>query len=135
MNAPKADPRSPEQKQVDELAAAGEWEGFETESLITEQAALQMLRRDHFRGQQNGGDAVVAIESVRSQPFRWRDRVFRILRCDYKDGHAQVEVAPPDPEFTQELKRRVETDRFHTLTYYQGFGFICFPEDYARFQE
>ena len=42
---------------------------------------------------------------------------------------------PLDAEFVAEVKKRVERDRFHTLTYYQGFGFICFPEDYAKYQD
>jgi hypothetical protein len=135
MTTPKTDSRSPEQRQVDELAAAGTWDGFDTESLLTDDAARQLLRRNDIHTQPNGTNAILAMESVRSQPFRWRDKEFRILRCNYKDGHAEVEVAPTDDEFVEELKKRVETDRFHTLTYYQGFGFICFPEDYARYQK
>ena len=135
MTTPKMDPRSPEQRQVDELAAAGTWERFDTESLIPEEAALELLRRNQIAALQNGAGAASACENIRLQPFRWRDKVFRILRCDYKDGHALVDVAPSDPEFVEELKRRVEEDRFHTLTYYQGFGFICFPEDHAKYHE
>ena len=72
---------------------------------------------------------------VRGQPFRWKDKVYRVIRCDYVGGEALVEATPPDPEFMAEVKRRVETDRFHTLNYYQGFGFISFPEDYAKYQD
>lgn len=75
-----------------------------------------------------------AMESLRNQPFRWKDKVFRIIQCDYIGNQAQVEVVPHDLDFVAEVKRRVEQDRFHTLTYYQGFGFICFPEDYSKYQ-
>jgi hypothetical protein len=135
MKTPKVDARSPEQKQADESAAAGKWEGFETETLISEEGALQLLRHNHLSAAQNGVDSPAALGSVRLQPFRWRDKVYRILRCDFRDGRAMVEVTPPDPEFTQEVTKRVEANRFHTLTYFQGFGFICFPEDYAQYQE
>src|SRR5260370_7462679 len=47
MKTPKVDARSPEQKQTDELAAAGKWEGFETETLISEEGALQLLPRNY----------------------------------------------------------------------------------------
>jgi hypothetical protein len=46
-----------------------------------------------------------------------------------------VEVTPHDDEFEAEVKRRVETDRFHHLAYCQGFGFVCFPEDYQQYKD
>ena len=80
-------------------------------------------------------DQTTAPAGVRGQPFRWKEKVFRILRCDFVGGQALVEVSPSDPEFEAEVKKRLEKDRFHTLTYYQGFGFICFPEDYPKYQD
>lgn len=123
------DPRTAAQRLADEAAAAGEWEGFETEELLTEQGASEILT--HARAA--GRDGLMA--RVCEQPFRWKDKVYRITRCGYVGGEAVVEVAPADAEFTAEVKRRVEADRFHTLNYYQGFGFISFPEDYAKYQD
>ena len=123
------DPRSPAQKLADEAAAAGTWDGFETEELLTEQGALDLLSQPRTLARES------AMGSVRAQPFRWNDKVFRIIRCDYVGGHAVVEATPPDTSFIAEVKRRVEEDRFHTLNYYQGFGFICFPEDYVKFKD
>ena len=80
-------------------------------------------------------DQSIAMSSLRGQPFRWKNKVFRIVRCEYVGGQALVEVIPHDPDFLAEVKRRIEQDRFHTLTYYQGFGFICFPEDYQKYQD
>ncbi len=34
-----------------------------------------------------------------------------------------------------ELKQRIEQDRFHNLNVYLGYGFICFPEDYHKYQD
>ena len=129
------DPRSPEQRLADEAAAAGTWEGFETEELLADQGALEILLHCRALAKETPMDQYTAMASVRGQPFRWKDKVYRIIRCDYVGGEAVVEATPPDPDFTAEVKRRVEADRFHTLNYYQGFGFICFPEDYAKYQD
>jgi hypothetical protein len=50
------------------------------------------------------------------------------------NGEAVVEIAPHDDELAGELKRRVEQDRFHNPGFYLGFGFVCFPEDYQKYQ-
>jgi hypothetical protein len=121
---PRPDTRTPAQIAADEAAATGNWEGFETEILQTEDEARRLIAQRRS----------LPAEALRNQPFRWKDKVFRILRWDYAGGQAQVEVTPPDPEFVAELKRRIEQDRFHVLTYYQGFGFAAFPEDFAKFQ-
>src|SRR5260370_10023441 len=86
MKTPKVDARSPEQKQADESAAAGKWEGFETETLISEEGALQLLRHNHLSAAQNGVDSPAALGSVRLQPFRCRDKVYRLLLCYFRDG-------------------------------------------------
>lgn len=78
-------------------------------------------------------DQTVALATIQGQPFRWKDKVFRIMHCDYVGGQAIVEVVPHDEEFVAAVKKRVEQDRFHTLSHYQGFGFICFPEDYQKY--
>ncbi len=110
-------------------AAAGTWEGFDTEELLTEEGAVEILSHSRALAKED------AMGSARAQPFRWKNKVYRIVRCDYVGSEAVVEATPPDPDFTAEIKRRVEADRFHTLTYYQGFGFIAFPEDYAKYQD
>jgi hypothetical protein len=129
------DPRTQSQKTVDEAIAVGDWSGFETESLLTEEGAYQILQHCHNLAKEMEMDQAVALGGVRGQPFRWKDRVYRIMRSDYVGGEALVEVVPHDPEFVAVLKKRIEDDRFHTLTYYQGFGFVCFPEDYQKYQD
>src|SRR5438067_183556 len=108
-----ADARTPEQIQADLAAGAEDWKGFETETLLSEEGARQIL--EHRRKQSS-----TATESVRHQPFRWKDKVFRIIKCEYGGGQSQVEVVPHDEEFVAEIRRRIENDRFHTLGYYQG---------------
>jgi hypothetical protein len=120
------DPRAEAQKKQDEALASGDWSGFETEELLTEEGALAILAHARKLGPRS---------AVLDQPFRWRNKVFRILRCDFLQGEAVVELAPPDAEFAAEIKRRVEADRFHYLAYCQGFGFACFPEDYTKYQD
>jgi hypothetical protein len=129
-----ADARSPSQRQADAVAAAEDWQDFGTEVLLDEDGAHQILEHCHNLAKESAMDQTIALGGVKTQPFRWKDKVFRILRCDYVGSEALVEVVPHDPDFIAEVKRRVETDRFHTLTYYQGFGFICFPEDYSKYQ-
>ena len=129
------DPRTSERRRADEAAAAGAWEGFETEDLLTDQGAAEILAHCRTLAKENAMESYSALGHARGQPFRWKDRVYRIIRCDYVGGEAVVEATPADAEFMAEVKRRVEADRFHTLNYYQGFGFICFPEDYAKYQD
>ncbi len=130
---PRPDTRTVDQIKVDEAVAAGNWEGFEITQLMSEEEArARILQRRKVATP--AAIAPFAGDHPRLQPFRWKDRIFRILRCDYVGDHAEVEVVPSDPELVAEVKRRIERDRFHTLTYYQGFGFISFPEDYTKYE-
>jgi hypothetical protein len=129
-----ADVRSPSQLQADAAAAAEDWQGFTTEVVLDEDGAHQILEHCRNLAKESEMDQTIALGGVKNQPFRWKDKVFRILRCEYVNGEALVEVVPHDAAFIAEVKRRVQADRFHTLTYYQGFGFICFPEDYQQYQ-
>jgi hypothetical protein len=136
-NVPSStDPRVTSQIEADEAAAYSNWEGFETENLLDEEGALQILNRCRILTMQEGEmNQLMALGSVREQPFRWKDKVYRIINCSYVNNQAIVEVVPNDPEFAKEVKRRIESDRFHNLNYYQGFGFVCFPEDYQKYQD
>jgi len=131
---PLDDPRNPGQETSDKAAAAEDWTGFASEELLTEEGAHQILEHCHSLAKEVAMDQSIALGSVQKQPFRWHDKVYRIIRCEYVGGEAFAEVVPHDPDFVAELKKRVEQDRFHTLTYYQGFGFMCFPEDYQKYQ-
>jgi hypothetical protein len=130
---PAADPRTPDQKKADEAIAgaaeSGHWDGLEMTALCTVEGARQIV--EHRRTLDPGEMRA----QVTKHPFRWKDRVFRILRCEFADGEAHVEVAPNEPEFVAEVKNRLEANRFHVLPYYQGFGFLSFPEDYLRYQD
>lgn len=68
-------------------------------------------------------------------PFLWDGTAFRITRACYRDGAAEVEVSPLNPALELELRRRIEKAPHHVLTFYQGYGFVCFAEDHARYQD
>jgi hypothetical protein len=118
---------------MDEAVANGNWDGFDVRQLLEEEGADQILEHRRTLAKENGMDQTLTVGNIQGQPFRWKDKVFRIMRCDYVGGQAVVEVVPHDEEFVAAVKKRVEQDRFHTLAYYQGFGFICFPEDYQKY--
>lgn len=129
--------RTPEQIRVDEMVAAGDWSEFgPLKPLTTEEAAVALLEaRKTVPASGRAAAAVVhPAGGIADQPFLWNGRPFRVLRAVFDRGRADVEVSPADAEFEAELRRRIETDRFHTLGYYQGFGYVCFPEDYAKYQ-
>ncbi|SRR6266446_4975115 len=121
------------QQPKDELAAEGNWDGFQTEQLLTEEGARQLMEHRHVLARERAMDQVTVTGFLKTQPFRWKDRVYRILRADYLNREALVEIAPHDDELVAELKKRIEQDRFHSLNVYLGFGFICFPEDYSKY--
>ena len=124
------DPRTDAQRKLDEAIAAGDWTGFTTEELLTEEGALELIAyRENLAIQ-----AHAALRGLLNQPFRWKTKVYRILKCEFTDGRAAVKVAPHDDELVAEIQRRVAADRFHHLAYCQGFGFACFPEDFAKYQ-
>lgn len=129
------DTRTEAQKQFDDAAAAGDWTGFETEELLTEEGASQLLREGRMLRKTLGVDPTATTGSVLNQPFRWKNKVYRLLRCEFVAGEAIVESAPNDDEFVAETRRRIEADRFHYLAYCQGFGFVCFPEDYQQYRD
>lgn len=129
MNDRRNDPHN----SGDEAAAAGDWGGFDVERLVTEEGAGQLLDHRQNMTKEQAMDQTATTTSLRSQPFRWKDKVFRILRADYVNGQALVEIAPHDEEFAAQVKKRIEEDRFHSLNVYLGFGFICFPEDYSKY--
>ena len=67
-------------------------------------------------------------------PFLWNGKVFRIVKASHRAGSTVVESKPRDAVFEAELRRRIDAVPFHVLTFFQGFGYVCFPEDYARYQ-
>ena len=67
-------------------------------------------------------------------PFLWNGKAYRVVRASHRAGSTSVESSPRDTAFETEVRRRIDAVPFHVLTFYQGFGFICFPEDYARYQ-
>lgn len=129
---PALDSRTQCQKEGDELAAraaeTGNWDGFEVTNLCTEEGAKWLLEQ---RAKEN---PMTFLAELTKQPFRWKDQVFRISRCEFSNGKAVVEVQPPNLEFADELKNRIENNDLHVIPYFQGFGFIAFPEDHKRYQ-
>jgi len=127
------DTRTAAQKAYDEAIAnaaeSGDWNGFSRTTLLTPEGARALI--EHGR---NLDPAQVRADALR-HPLRWKEHVFRIVRCDYVNGKAEVEIEPHDAELVAELRKRIEANRFHILPFYQGFGFIAFPEDHARYEE
>jgi hypothetical protein len=70
-----------------------------------------------------------------NSPFLWNGRPYKIVRAAFAGGVAEVETVPSDAELQSELRRRIEAAPHHVLTFYQGFGFICFAEDHARYKD
>ena len=129
--------RTPEQIEADERIANGDWSQCTSRvEIMTQEAALAILAARKKAPTANGTvDSVGGLLfGLKDLPFIWKGRPFRILRAIYDHGQADVEVAPSDSEFESELKKRIEADRLHALTFFQGCGFTCFPEDYARYQ-
>lgn len=67
-------------------------------------------------------------------PFLWNGGVYRITRARRANGRTELDVQPPDARFEAEVRRRIEASRCKVLSFYQGFGFVCFPEDHAKYQ-
>ena len=78
-------------------------------------------------------DNAIAVGGLNA-PFLWNGSVYRVTRASHRGGETAVEVSPPDPAFEAEVRRRIDATPYHVLTFYQGFGFVCFPEDYAKYQ-
>jgi hypothetical protein len=110
-------------------AESGDWTGIKHTVLLTPEGAQQLLEFSR-----NLDPAEVRARATK-QPFRWKEHVFRITRCDYVNGQSEVAIEPHDAELVAELRKRIEANRFHILPFYQGFGFIAFPEDHARYEE
>jgi hypothetical protein len=129
--------RTPQQIEADERLANGDWsECMPRAEIMTKEAALAILSARKKAPSSNGTvDSVRGLlHGLKELPFIWKGRPFRILRAVYDHGRADVEVAPSDFEFEAELKKRIEADRLHALTFFQGYGFTCFPEDFSRYQ-
>lgn len=132
-NKAAPDTRTLARKEADEAIAraaeTGDWTGFTREVLLTPEAARQLVEFSRDL------DPAEVRARATQQPFRWKEHVFRIVRCDYVNGQALVEVEPHEPALVAELQKRIELNRFHILPYYQGFGFIALPEDHDRYEE
>ncbi len=102
--------------------------GWSIHGAIDERLRLSQMSSDI------DGNNAIAIGGLNS-PFLWNGNVYRINRASFADGKATVEVSPTNAEFETELCRRIESAPHHVLTFYQGFGFICFVEDHSRYQD
>lgn len=133
LRTAQPDLRSQDQQAADAAVAAaaatGNWEGFKTVPLCTPEGAKLIAE------QRGTLDGAAFLGPILRQPFRWQEGVFRILRCEYRNGSAEVEISPDSPELVAEIKSRIEQDRFHVLPYFQGYGFIAFPEDHQKYRQ
>ena len=77
-------------------------------------------------------DNAIAVGGL-NVPFLWNGRVFRITKARHAGGQTDVESVPNDPQFVAEVRRRIDAVPYRVLTFCQGFGFVCFPEDHAKY--
>jgi len=121
---------------LDALVAEENWEEFATETLCSEEGAMAIVYRGEIVEEliRAAGMDQAAVLGFADQPFRFGIDVFKIRKAICIDGKAVVEVTPTNTEFEAEVCRRIENNRFHTLDYCRCFGFICFPEDYMKYQ-
>jgi hypothetical protein len=124
--------RTPQEVRADEEIA--DW--FERFLLIDATnrrtvAGIEDVRRQ--LADRDGETALIVGETT--SPFVWNGKMFRIQRAVCRQGKAEVAVEPTNDDLEAELCRRIEGDKHHKLTYFQGFGFICFPEDHGRYRD
>lgn len=136
MNPTKTQPefRAPERIAADEEIAAGH-EKSVVRDATTGWSVLEATdeRRNLAAATAEDPNNAIATGGLNA-PFLWNGKVYRITRACHRDGTTVVETAPADPAFAAEVRRRIESVPYHVLTFYQGFGFVCFPEDHARYQ-
>jgi hypothetical protein len=125
--------RAPEQIRGDEEIAAG-FEKYIVKDETTGWSILEATdaRRDLAAATANDPNNAIATGGL-NVPFIWNGKVYRITRASHLDGTTVVESAPRDPAFEAEVRRRIDAVPHRVLTFYQGFGFVCFPEDYTRY--
>ena len=136
MNTAKAQPefRTPEQIGYDEEVAAS-YENYIVRDPATGWAILEATdaRRDLAAATVRDSNNAVAAGGL-DVPFLWNGKAYRITRASHRDGVTVVAAVPADPAFEAEVRKRIEAVPHRVLTFYQGFGFVCFPEDYAKYQ-
>ena len=136
MTTAKVQPefRTPEQIEHDEEIAASH-ENYIVKDAMTGWSVLEATdeRRSLAAAAANETNNAIAAGGLNA-PFLWNGKVYRITRASHRGGTTVVESAPADPAFEAELRKRIEAVPHHVLTFYQGFGFVCFPEDFARYQ-
>ena len=126
--------RSPDRIRADEALA--DW--FESQEVMDTVSGSRLSksseeRRRLMESMEAGPNNAIAPGGW-NVPFLWQGREYRILKVEYRDGRAEVEVVPDEPALVAVLKGRIQTAKHHVLTYHQGFGFICLPEENHRYQ-
>jgi hypothetical protein len=126
-----ADPRTADQRRADEDIADG-YERFIVSDRRTGWTVHEATDERRKLAESAGPDNAIAAGGL-NVPFLWRGGVYRITRARCSGGSVEVATAPADPAFIGEVKRRIEATPARVLTFYQGFGYVCFPEDYANY--
>ena len=130
----RAEFRTPEEHRADEEIAFS-FERHIVTDKTTGWTIIEATRHRHRMFDANADDPNNAIaEGGLNVPFLWNGEVYQINRASHRQGKTTVEATPSDPDFIAEVRRRIDSVTYRTLTFYQGFGFICFPEDYAKYQ-
>src|SRR5438105_328233 len=107
---PLADSRTASQREADDAVATavetGDWKGSSSTELCGREDAKRIGEHRLTL------DPSEALRALTRHPFRWKNRVFEIRRCEVLKDRVELEVVPPDPEFTSELRKRIESNRF-----------------------
>ncbi len=126
-----ADPRTADQRRADEDIADG-YERFIVSDRSTGWTVHEATDERRKLAESAGPDNAIAAGGL-NVPFLWRGGVYRITGARRTGGTVEVVAVPSDPAFVAEVKRRIEATPARVLTFYQGFGFICFVEDYTNY--
>jgi hypothetical protein len=134
MNTTKAQSefRTPEQIEADEAIAAS-CESAIVRDAVTGWTVLEATDERRKLMAAAGPNNAIAPSGL-DVPFLWNGKAYRITRASHRNGTTTVDAMPADPNFLAEVRRRIDAVPYHVLTFYQWFGFVCFPEDIARYQ-
>lgn len=126
-----ADHRTADRRAADE-EIAWSFERFIVTDPATGWAILDATDERRRLADAADADNAIAVGGLNA-PFLWDGRVYRITKARHAGGRTEVESVPNDPAFVAEVRRRIDAVPYRVLTFCQGFGFVCFPEDHAKY--
>jgi len=123
--------RTPEQIQADEEIAL-DTERFILRDVLTGQVIHEVMDEREKLSDVFQRSAFTGTDMTLQ--FLWNGNVYRIEQLEFTTEGGVAVVNPKCLQLESELLRRIASAPHHKLSYHQGFGFICFPEEFARYQ-